>query len=78
MGGVCMSELNKKLYSNLLCLVISIITLAMTRSFFRDAVSTGVYGAIIIGIGAVVLFFVYRVTKYTTLLVEENKEKKDS
>ena len=73
-----MSESNKKLWINLLCLVVSCIGLYLVRIIFGEVVSTGVYGIIIFAVLIVVLVFVYRVSKYTMLLIEENKKNKDS
>lgn len=72
-----MSELNKKLFSNLICLGLCLITLYLERVIFRDTVSTGLFGMIICIVSIVTIFFVYRVSKYTTLLMEENKKEKN-
>ena len=69
-----MSELNKKLFSNLICLGLYLITLYLGRVIFRDTVSTGLYGMIICIVSIVTIFFVYRVSKYTTLLMEEKNK----
>ena len=73
-----MSELNKKLWINLLCLVISCIGLYLVRIVFGGVVSTGVYGIIIFAVLIVLLVFAYRVSKYTMLLIEENKKNKEA